>query len=285
MISIFLALGGGLSKSLQDLLIKRYGSDIDNTVIVWSRYVFSIPFVLLLLFFSGIPEIKYGFWQTVLVAVPLEIYAVILYVRAITSSPLSLTIPMLGLSPILIMLTSSILIGELPSSYGAVGILMVAAGIYIVGVDHENHGLSGPVKALFNVYGTKIMLLVAVIYSITPVLAKIGITTSGKLFYISVLILMKSIFMTFIVSKKLSFSLLKKNAVFFIMLSILNIAEFVLVLMAFDHLLVNYVMSLKRSSILFSMMFGYLFFREKNITARLIGGTFIVAGIIVISLL
>ena len=42
--------------------------------------------------------------------------------------------------------------------------------------------------------------------------------------------------------------------------------------------LVPYIISVKRMSILFSIIFGYLIFKEKLFSIRLIGGIIMVAG-------
>ena len=48
--------------------------------------------------------------------------------------------------------------------------------------------------------------------------------------------------------------------------------------------LVAYVSSIKRISVLISVIFGYLFFKEKGIVGRFIGAAIMVLGVILISL-
>ena len=48
---------------------------------------------------------------------------------------------------------------------------------------------------------------------------------------------------------------------------------------------VSYVISVKRTSLLFGIMYGALWFKEKNITERLIGGIVMIVGVIIITIL
>ena len=48
--------------------------------------------------------------------------------------------------------------------------------------------------------------------------------------------------------------------------------------------LVSYVIAIKRLSIVFGVLFGYLIFKEKNIKERLAGASIMVAGAVLILL-
>jgi uncharacterized membrane protein len=45
---------------------------------------------------------------------------------------------------------------------------------------------------------------------------------------------------------------------------------------------VPYMISIKRTSILFAILFGYLFFREEKIRERLLGGVCMFGGMVLI---
>ena len=59
--------------------------------------------------------------------------------------------------------------------------------------------------------------------------------------------------------------------------------RFIFALMALELVLVSFVVSVARSSIIFSTLYGYLFFQEKRIKERLLGGLIIVLGVFMIS--
>jgi len=286
MLWLLFALIGALSKSLLDLLSKKFMQNKDEYIVTWARFAFAVPILLLILFFIEIPKVDSIFWLAVLITAPIEVIAMFLYIRAIKISPLSLTIPMLGMTPIFILLTSYIMLKELPSLKGLIGIVIIVLGAYILGLDSAKKGFLAPFKSLIKEKGPLIMLVVAFVYSITPNLGKIGITHSSVVFFSVVYITIKAILATFFIlfKSKNKIHQIKENKFNFSVLGVLMICEVMFVLLAFKYVLVNYAMSAKRASILFSVIFGFMFFKERNIKERLLGAVIIIIGIIIISL-
>ncbi|EFJ21475.1 hypothetical protein SELMODRAFT_443479, partial [Selaginella moellendorffii] len=59
-----------------------------------------------------------------------------MYQRALHVSPLSVTVPYLAFTPVLLVFTSYVIINELPSSQGLMGIVVVTLGGYFLALDH-----------------------------------------------------------------------------------------------------------------------------------------------------
>ena len=55
-------------------------------------------------------------------------------------------------------------------------------------------------------------------------------------------------------------------------------------MIAITYMLVVYVISIKRLSTVFSVLWGKLFFKEQNIRERLVGTLIMVAGVLLIAL-
>lgn len=55
-------------------------------------------------------------------------------------------------------------------------------------------------------------------------------------------------------------------------------------MLAINLALVAYVISIKRLSVLISVVFGFLIFREHGIRERLLGATVMISGVLLISL-
>jgi drug/metabolite transporter (DMT)-like permease len=69
-----------------------------------------------------------GYWEPALTAVLLNIAANLLLLQGMRIAPLSVTVPLLSLTPAFATLLAIPLLGERPSGQGALGILMVIAG-------------------------------------------------------------------------------------------------------------------------------------------------------------
>src|SRR3990170_8889257 len=116
MLWIMFALITAFSLSTADALSKRAMIKSDEYVIAWVREGYALPFIAIAFFFIPIPDLDATFWISVLILLPLEITALILYVKAIKLSPLSLTIPFMALSPVFIIVIAFFLLGELPDT-------------------------------------------------------------------------------------------------------------------------------------------------------------------------
>ena len=144
----------------------------------------SIPFlVVMLAIYGNIPQLSIYFWKVFLILQPLEITAAILYIKAIKISPLSLTIPFLSVTPVFIIATEWLILGDHPNIFGTAGILLITTGAYLMNLHTLKHGLLGPAKAILTERGSVYMLLVAFIFSITSVLGKIAIQYSNPIFF------------------------------------------------------------------------------------------------------
>ena len=287
MLWILYALLSALSKSLLDLFSKRLMQDNkDEYIITWARFAFSVPILVFFLFFFGIPKTDSTLWLVILIGAPIEVIAIILYIHSIKISPLSLTIPILGLTPVFIILSSYLMLKELPSFTGLVGILTIVIGTYILGMNSGNKGFFAPFRNIFREKGPLLMLFVAFIFCITPNLGKIGILHSSIFFFMLILFSSMLLLYTpiiFLKSRKHLYQI-KNNIYNFFLIGIFELSEISFALLAFQSVFVNYAVSLKRASILFSVIFGFIILKEKNVRERLLGAVVITIGIILISL-
>ncbi|MBI5027027.1 MAG: DMT family transporter, partial [Nitrospirae bacterium] len=143
-----------------DALTKKALSSKNEYHVLWLRLLFSLPILVASVLVTGIPPLDAVFIYSVIIALPLEIVAAVLYVKALKKSPLGLTVPLLGLTPIFLILTSLIILGEKITVMGGVGIFLISAGGYSLNLHDAKTGLLGPVRALLKEDGSRLMLLV-----------------------------------------------------------------------------------------------------------------------------
>lgn len=246
----------------------------------WVREAYALPFLLPLLFFIEIPEVDAIFWWAILACVILDLVTTILYMKAITIAPLSLTIPYMGLTPLFSLLLSFFVLGETTSITGLIGIALISFGAYILQIDRAKYGLLEPIKAIFKNRGSFYMLIVAFAYSITAILGKVAIIHSSPLFM--AIIYFSGLALTFTplvvtvgkTSPKQAFSRSGGKFKIGLAMAIMAITHF----SAISMINVAYMISIKRLSLLFAILYGWLVFGEKNIKGRLMGGIIIIAG-------
>lgn len=95
MVWFLLSLTSAVTLATVDALSKHALKDSKEEVVAWASWGFSAPILLTTLLFIEIPSLDQTFWAATILALPLELVAVLLYIRSIKISPLSLTIPFL----------------------------------------------------------------------------------------------------------------------------------------------------------------------------------------------
>ena len=283
---IFLSLLCAFFTASADALCKKSLTDSNEYMVAWARVGFAAPLLLLLLPFIDIPKLDIQFFITILILLPLEITALILYMKAIKLSPLSLTLPFLALSPVFMIFTSNIILGERLDKFGIVGILLTATGAYLLNISAARKGILEPFRAIKQERGSLYMIIVAFIYSITANLGKLAILHSSPMFFASVYLPILSVVLLPV--------LMWKNhgqvSGLFSRISIFSLIGLAITFATIAHFLsvsiveVPYAISVKRVSLLFGIMYGALWFKETNIRERLIGCIVMIAGVITITL-
>lgn len=273
-------------EATKDVFSKKSLEDIDEYVVAWSLPFFALPFLLPLLLFTKIPALGEQFWLALFTGGSLYAITLILYMRAIKSSDLSITVPMLTFTPLFLLITSPLIVGEFPSIFGLIGIFLIVTGSYLLNINKKSHGYFAPFKALLKEKGPRLMLVVAFIWSITSNIDKIGLQNSSPLFWVIAVDAFVALLM-FPLCKSRGNG--KTHQIHANLRALLKVGLFggltsVCQMTAISLTLVAYVISIKRTSAIMGVLFGYLIFKEKGIRERLVGVVVMVLGVLFITL-
>ncbi|MCP4149725.1 MAG: EamA family transporter, partial [bacterium] len=252
------------------------------------------PFLLPLLFFAGDLHLGSRFWLALIAGGSLNIATTIMYMKALKSSALSVTVPMVTFTPVFLFIISPILLGEFPPLSGISGIILVVLGAYFLNIKEKSSGLAAPFKALLREKGPRLMLGVAFIWSITSNLDKIGIQNSSVAHWAIAVHIFTIIVMVPVVwfasryrEDMAGASFMRdivKSAKILGPLGFVNALKYICQLAALQFTLVAYVISIKRTSAVISVIFGFLIFKEDGIKERLLGAVIMIAGVLLITL-
>jgi len=250
----------------------------------WARFLFSLPiFALLIYFYRPSMHFTPVFWKTVAVLLPFELAAFLLFLKALKISPLSLTFPLLGLTPVFAVLFSYILLRERPSLLGVAGIALVSAGAYLLNLDSIKKGFLAPITAIFKERGSTFMLIVAFIYGITSVLGKKAVMLSGPLSFAAVYYAIFFVLFTpLALAEKKKAPVFGKDIFLFVALGVSFTAAMILHFNAVRLVNVSYMVSVKRLSLAISVLYGALIFKERNIGYRMVGSLVMVGGVLLL---
>ncbi len=275
-----------LLESLKDVLIKRRVHDINPYLVAWGMVVISCPFMALALLFVPTPQLGENFWWALLASGILDGAGVFLYIKALSMAELSLIVPLVAFTPLFLLVTSPIMLGEFPNATGLLGVVLIVIGSYVLNLSARDRGFFEPFKALMKHPGSRLMLLVAFIWSITSNIHRIGINNSSVVFWgvadsIAVTILMIPVVR---LHAKQDFRDFRASFRALAPIGLCNAAMFLSMLTAISMSLVAYVISIKRLSTVVSVLMGHMLFKEEGLKERLLGTLIMVAGVFCIAL-
>ena len=273
-------------EALKDVFSKQNLKKSDEYVVAWSLSFFSVIFLIPWVIYTGIPTLNTQFWISLLIGGSINAVTALLYIKAIKVSDLSLTVPLVALTPLFMLLTSPLIVGEYPKFFDYIGILLIVIGSYLLNIKEKSQGYLAPFKALLNEPGPKFMLIVAFLWSITSNFDKIGVKNSSPIFWLFSLFSTMSILLLPILLHKTpnpGTKILKQLPMLATM-GFFNAIGVLCQMQALTLTLVVQVIAIKRTSVLMGVLFGHFIFKEKDIQQRLLGAGIMVLGVFFISL-
>lgn len=284
-----LSLLSALFLAAADAYTKKWLSQHSAVELVVVRFVLSgvlfIPLFLLLYRPTPVPPV---FWLWVAAALPLEILAMRLYMLAIRDAPLALTLPYLAFTPVFVVASGWVLLGETVSLQGLAGILMVTAGAYVLNLEHANadwRSWLDPLLAVVRERGSRMMLAVAMIYGVASVFGKGALqympaSTFGPLYF---MILGAFTLAFYAAWQPGALRVLRHTTRYHWLIGLFMALTVFTHFLALEQIQTAYMIAAKRTSSLFGILLGAWLFREARLGQHLVGAALMVAGVGIIA--
>ncbi|MCX5717821.1 MAG: DMT family transporter [Nitrospirae bacterium] len=283
---VVFALISAFTLATSDALTKKALKDSNEYLAAWFRFIFSLPLLLVLWVFIPTPKVDVEFYRAFAIALPLEIVTIILYIKALRVSPLSLTLPFLALTPVFLILISYLIVGEKVSFMGGAGIFLIAAGSYTLNIDKIKAGIFEPFRSISKEKGSVFMIGVSLIYCFTASLGKIAIEHSSPLFfaitYYIALTLCFAPIALWMGRKELKGFIKDRHFKGLVMPGISFSVMAATHMAAMSLTKVAYMISVKRLSLIIGIIYGYFLFREENIKERFLGAVLMLIGFVLV---
>ncbi len=279
------AIVNAITVSAQDVFIKKLKGE-NTFFLIWLRMVSALPVLaaIVTLFSSWkIPEPI--FWLLILgVSLPLEMFQFWLGMTAVQRSPLSLVAPLASFTSIFLIPIGYIVLGEVPSRLAIVGILAIVMGTFVLGWRvGETRRILESLRNVFAEPGSYLVLASAFLVSISVTVLKRSFQYASPhltAFYIVAALAVALIPLALARPASLP---AERRGLLFSGLGFLSGASLGLHYFGLSLLPAAYYISVKRTSMLWNIFFGRLFFKEDNIRERFTGAILMIAGVVLIA--
>ncbi|MEB3325389.1 MAG: EamA family transporter [Cyanobacteriota bacterium] len=210
------------------------------------------------------------------------------YGRALSRGQLSLVVPLLNLSPLVLLLSAWLMLGETPGPGGVMGTLLIVVGALWLGSTQEGS------RGLWSAPGARWMLLVALLWGIGAGIDKLGVRASSTFGWV--------VGLNLVVGVPLAFSALaagegqglaqlppgepfwRGRKGLLLLFGLIGAVGMALQMEAVQRTAVIHVIAIKRMSTLLSAAAGGLFFGEPSPGLRLQAVALMLSGAVLVLL-
>lgn len=275
-----------LANASKNALVKHHTRKTNTFVITWAWLFYSLLILVPIMLVKGAPVLDSIFWKTLAVLLFLDTVAYLFYVKALKLTDLSLALPMLTLTPFFVLLTGLVINHEFPRPLGILGVMAIVTGAYWLNFK-RGASLWRPFSAIYHDKGVSMMFLVALIWSFTAPLQKLAILHSNPYFFAGFEALCLTIIFTPLAwqanKEDLAVALKVKNIPRFIPIGLFDGIGILCQMIGQSLASTVLIISLKRTSIVFSSILGWLIFGEK-IRSRVLPIIVMIVGVVLISI-
>jgi uncharacterized membrane protein len=287
-VAIGLVLLSALFHALRSLFTKESG---DKQIFLWLYSLFALllfaPLFFYFLYRVGINKPAAYAWCAG------SGFIHFLYWLFLTSAykegDLSHVYPIMRSSPALVLVIAILFLGEQVSFQGVSGILLVAAGVYIINMKRIcAEELLAPIRSIAHDRSTQFAFLTLISVAGYSVVDKMAVEYIHPILFAFFHLLCGMCYYTpYIVFTKNAAKIKKEwhsGPGRIILSGVIGIVGYALILVAFTIERVSYIVSLRQISIVFAVLMGSHFLKEKHPGIRLTGALIIFVGGVLISL-
>ncbi len=258
-----------LGWSLLDLLRKHLatggGKAVPLTLLV---VLANLPWLLVWAWLDSDWVVASGYWLPATGSMVVNVLANLAYMQSVRLSPMSATVPLLSLTPAFATLVSIPLLGEVPGVVPGVGVVIVVLGALVLNAPAR--AATSPVawvQGFRQEPGSRYMIAVALLWSLSPALDKRAVEHAGTGFhalFLSVGIAV-ALFLVLLVQRRLNEVRVREGMALPLMLAgLVGVVALALQLWAIQLVWVGLMETLKRGiGAVLALAIGHALFAEK----------------------
>lgn len=282
-----LTIGCAVAFSVTDLYRKLLAERVRPLPLLVAMSAGMAPFFFAWWVWQGAAGPAAGYWLPGLTSALLNIAANLAFLEAVRIAPLSLTIPVLSLTPVFTTLLAVPMLGEVPSPRQVAGVVMVVAGVLWL---NSGAGRSVTLRnlwsSLLHERGSQLMALTALLWSLAMPLDKMAMAVSGPPFHglaLNAAVAAGSVLVLATRGRVGELRGLGAHPGRLAILILVGAAALVLILLAITQTWIGFIETMKRGLGSFlALLWGRLFFGETVTARQLAAVAAIAAGVALI---
>ena len=269
--AITYALGDLISKKI----LNKY--DVSPTQIMFEQHLLNI-FLILLLFTPFIDfSYFYAYFYIFILKAFVLVVVAITYFSLMKKYEVSIVAPLANLSPLILLLFTSTILGEYITFFQMIGIFITIIATYILEVNHHHHDKKEPHEfhfkqllrkpSQFFLYALILLIMMSLTSVLDRILLETGMSVYSNMYFTSVFVF---VFVSAYFIKKRNFmervkKMIKEPETFSI--GIIRFVDSFIILTAISlpGVLLSLLIPIRRSATLFSAIGGGILFHEKHI--------------------
>ena len=277
-------------ESIHDALGKSVSTRVSALFsLLLTRLVILIMLIPVWLILDGETYSNPQLWKALCITGGLNVIAFLLYEHALHTSDLSLSLPMLQFSSVWTLFTAPLINDESISTTASLSVVIVVGGAYLMNFSTQSRSLWAPISELWHNSGMRAMLGVSMLWSVCAPYDKEAIKASSPLYFL--LLLNATIAFALIplaYRSRKSITLFREeleSRTFWrhlIYRGGAGVISLTCQMFAFAIAPVVAVTTVTRTSSLWGMLWGKIYFQEQNISQRFWGALVMLVGMILL---
>lgn len=288
MLGILLALISGTILAFVDAGKKVLTQHFAAEVVIIQMNLFGVACNLLYFGFTGFPTVN---WSAS--AVPFIVCGIIglggefFIAKALQKSDFSLIMPIFAFIPVFSALLGFMLFQEVPTTIAFGGIVLVILGTYLLGFSEDsNRSLFSPLYNLLQDRGCQYMFAFSLFAAASCIGQRYGAKHSSPMFFLNLLLIL-NVVVFYLVARLRRLPVLKNVKEFSRLIVLSGIFWWVgisLMFVSYNLTLAAYAGSAMQIGTVVSILIGALYFKERAFRKRIIAGSLMTIGVLLVTL-
>ena len=283
------AIFSALVSAVSIILNKKALKNVNASLVSWSLFAFSIPFLIYPAFKDGWPKLNTVFWIAITASVVSFAYAKTLTLKSLKGSLMSEIVPLAFFMVLFNYLFGLIFLSESLRLIPIIGLIFVIVGGYFLKVEEAKEDILKPFKLLLTNKESRAYLLAMIIMPLTSIFDKYGLKNIQPVNQ-SFLLLLENIMTTILIGSYMT----KKDQKWITNLKnhfwslCLNGVVYTILALLFLYGIttgaVALVSGVKKLEVFFVLVLGWLLFGDKPKRGVWIGSLIMLVGVVLIKL-